>query len=196
MSGGSMLLGLCATTLGYAATWGTAAARGAGRARRALADRETARLTVMGPSPGGPAASAGRAALAARGAEDARRGRTLDGAGRHQLKPEPRPRLGRRAAALEMASLVPHGAPSAPPPLVAPAVPDHGEPRAGHPALDGAVQIAASPLNDDDRAGRVTGAADHDRVRRAAPGPRYPSAVIQASSMPNASSVRNKVGRR
>ena len=55
MSGGSMLLGLCATTLGYAATWGTAAARGAGRARRALADRETARLTVVGPSPGGPA---------------------------------------------------------------------------------------------------------------------------------------------
>ena len=54
MSGGSMLLGLCATTLGYAATWGTAAARGAGRARRALADRETARLTVVGPSPGGP----------------------------------------------------------------------------------------------------------------------------------------------
>jgi MFS family permease len=28
--------------------------RGAGRARRALADRETARLTVVGPSPGGP----------------------------------------------------------------------------------------------------------------------------------------------
>jgi predicted MFS family arabinose efflux permease len=26
ISGGSMLLGLCATTLGYAATWGTAAA--------------------------------------------------------------------------------------------------------------------------------------------------------------------------
>ena len=76
ISGGSMLLGLCATTLGYAATWGTAAAI-AGRARSPRSGRPGDRAADgCGAEPGraGPAASAGRAALAARGAQDARRG--------------------------------------------------------------------------------------------------------------------------